>query len=85
MLHEIQELKIGILFDNAGLHRLSIPLDCVKRIEDPDYATEDMSRKPIPSWEEADHEDARVEMKLALKPWSPWWLLQFPVWTGETG
>jgi len=31
MLHEIQSIDCGVLFDNDGLDRLKIPLDCVTR------------------------------------------------------
>jgi len=99
MLHEVQELNIGILFDNDGLDRLAIPTDCVERISDSDHhgrSPTDITvvsisdtpekkkiRDSILSWKEADHRDADIAMNLALKPWSPWWLLQFPVWNGE--
>jgi len=35
MLHEIQSIDCGVLFDNDGLDRLNIPLDCVARVPTP--------------------------------------------------
>jgi hypothetical protein len=101
MLHEIQDLKIGILFDNKNLDLYGIPTDCVERVPGPDpqakitaggtpVKVDDTSqetdlRKTILSWEEADDRDAHADRNIALKPWSFWWLFQFPVWTGKKG
>jgi hypothetical protein len=101
MLHEIQELKIGILFDNKNLDVYKIPTDCVERVPGPepqaritangapnkfdDGTLKPEIRKTILSWEEADDRDAHADRNIELKPWSFWWLFQFPVWTGKKG
>ncbi|KIM33348.1 hypothetical protein M408DRAFT_61645 [Serendipita vermifera MAFF 305830] len=99
MLHEMQQANCGILFDDKGLNRAGIPLDCVRRTANPGRRARTISddtivdtgyipdeiktRNQIESWEELDSRDAKAEINLALKPLSFWWLVQWPVVQGK--
>ncbi|KIM33347.1 hypothetical protein M408DRAFT_309602 [Serendipita vermifera MAFF 305830] len=94
MLHEIQKLDCGVVFDNEGLDMLRVPTDCVHRVsaaeslsrihsDDTAVGEEDSdknkkSRDSIPSWQEADHNDAKAIMHDQLKDNPLWYLLQSP-------
>lgn len=96
MLHEIQELDCGVLFDNDGLDRLKIPIDCVRRIPNPELdvnqrklAGDRHLAQPsdvphnIPTWDEADERDIKAPLHDRLKMKPLYWLLQIPSWTGK--
>lgn len=91
MLHEIQELDCGVLFDNDGLDKFKVPIDCVRRIPNPEFGTKEAQAERelmrpqvvIPSWEEADKIDITAEMYDKLKIHPILWLLQIPSWTGR--
>ena len=92
MLHEIQELDCGVLFDNNGLDKLQIPTDCVRRVPNPKLEAdeervdiEEQSDTPIviPSWSDADKLDVTAGLHDELKIHPLYWFIQIPTWTGK--
>jgi hypothetical protein len=98
MLHEIQSVDCGVIFDNDALDRMKIPVDCVRRVPRASQrsrdgsdvtvvGSEDSSQNttladPILSWQEADDKDITADMHDQLKIHPWWWLCQIPIWNG---
>lgn len=87
MLHEIQSVDCGIIFDNDALDRMKIPTDCVRRVSRPDLRSNVDSNNssqdikisdPIASWEKMNVTDITADThdELKMHPW--WWLFQIP-------
>jgi len=99
MLHEMEKLDIGIVFDNDALDRLQVPNDCVRRVPrsellaricsddtavgEEDYTKEGKTFSMVKTWKQADDADAKAGMHDELKKQPLWWLLQVPVWNGK--
>lgn len=94
MLHEIQRLDCGVVFDNNMLDGFNVPIDCVRRTsgseslsrihsDDTAVGEEDPNKASkvytsIPSWKEADRSDAEAAMHDQLRGNPIWYLLQSP-------
>jgi hypothetical protein len=98
MLHEIQSVDCGIIFDNDALDKMKIPIDCVRRVPRPSMRSRDGSDEtvigsdessqntkfgdPIVSWEKMDNTDIIADIHDELKM-HPWeWLGQIPTLNG---
>lgn len=47
MLHEIQSVDCGVIFDNDALDRMEIPIDCVRRVPMPNLRSRDGSDERV--------------------------------------
>jgi hypothetical protein len=98
MLHEIQSVDCGVIFDNDALDRMKIPNDCVSRVPRPKLhprdgsdetvvGTDDSSQRtkitdPILNWKEANENDITAATHDQLKIHPAFWLLQIPTLNG---
>jgi hypothetical protein len=53
ILHEIQSVDCGIIFDNYALDRMKIPTDCVRRVPRPKLCSRDGSDETVVDSEES--------------------------------
>jgi hypothetical protein len=98
MLHEIQSVDCGVIFDNDALDRMKIPIDCVRRVPRPSLRSRGGSDEtvvgseassqdiklpdPIMSWEKMDDTDITTDIHDELKIQPLYWLLQIPTLIG---
>jgi Uncharacterized alpha/beta hydrolase domain (DUF2235) len=98
MLHEIQSVDCGIIFDNDALDKMKIPTDCVRRVPRPNLRSRDGSDStvigsddssqnikladPIASWEKMEDTDIMAATHDELKMHPWYWLLQIPTLDG---